>query len=345
MSMATPRILFPHTFVYRPGLWRRLSPFPPSEILLWLLGVALLTCALASGARAAEDCSKAKEFYKLGASLLNYEERRAAFQRAVDLCPSYAEAHNNLADALENLAALAQGRNFDEKGLSQGNRLLDQAVQHYTRALELKDDLYQSHIGLGEIYLGQGRYQPALEEFKKALAISPLNERAEEGLKEARKKLARDAEGGFRKSEQVVARAKQSPTLSAGRVMGVENHTVRDRESFHNILFAGWSSQIAQGEPIEQVNEIGKALSSPELAAFNFVIEGHTNTVGGFEENMKLSWERARSVKSYLVKHFGIAPERLVVQGYGYTRTKVKPDDAAENRRVEIVFLEEGSGR
>ncbi|MGC8906955.1 MAG: OmpA family protein [Desulfomonilaceae bacterium] len=345
MNMAAQRILFPRIFVCRRWMLRRLSSICCSAIVLWLIGAVLLTCALGSGVAAAEDCQKAKAFYKLGVSLLNYEERRAAFQKAVDLCPSYAEAHNNLADALENLAALSQGRNFDDNGLSQGNRLLDQAVQHYTRALELKEDLYQSHIGLGEIYLGQGRYQPALEEFKKALAISPLNERADEGLKEARKKLAQETDRGFRKSEQLVARAKKPSTMSAGRVMGVENHTVRDRESFHNILFAGWSAQIAQGEPIEQVNEIGKALSSPELSAFNFVIEGHTNTVGGFEENMKLSWERARSVKSYLVKQFGIAPERLVVQGYGYTRTKVKPDNAAENRRVEVVFLEKDSGR
>ncbi len=344
MNLATQRILFPRIFVYMRRL-RRLASLSRLAIVLWCIGAALLASAFASKTAAAEDCSKAKEYYKLGTTLLNYEERRQAFQRAVVLCPSYAEAHNNLADAFENLAALAQGRRFDEQGLSQGNRLLDQAVQHYHKALELKNDLYQAHIGLGEIFLGQGRYQAALEEFKKALAVTPLNERAAEGLKDARKKLSRETAGGILKSEQMVARAKQSSTMSAGRVMGVENHTVRDRESFHNILFAGWSAQIAHGEPIEQVNEIGKALSSPELAAFNFVIEGHTNTVGGVEENMLLSWERARSVKSYLVKHFGIAPERLVVQGYGYTRPKAQPDTAAENRRVEVVFLEKDSGR
>ena len=293
----------------------------------------------------ANDCAKAKNYYKLGTTLLNYEERRYAFQRAVELCPSYAEAHVNLADALENLATLGEGRVLKEESISQGNQLFDQAVRHYTRALELKSDLYQGHVGLGEIYLGQGRYQKAVEEFNKALAISPLNERAEQGLKDARDKLAKEDAGKFRTAQEIMTSVKASSPASAGKVMGVENHTVRERESFNNILFAGWSAEIAPGEPTAQLNEIGKALNSPQLTGFNFVIEGHTNTVGGFEENMKLPWNRAWSVKSYLVKKFNIDPARLVVQGYGYTRTKVRPDAAAENRRVEVVFLERDHGR
>ncbi len=325
-------------------LYRQWNVKAAAAIFSACIMFSFLPCALTADVVRADDCVKAQNYYKLGTTLLNYEERRAAFHRAVELCPSHAAAHNNLADALENLAALASGRNFDEKSISQGSKLLDQAVRHYTKALELQSDLYQAHIGLGEIYLGQGRYQLAVEEFRKALAISPLQARAEEGLKEARAKLETEGTETFRTSQKLVAHAKKSSTRSNGRVMGVENHTVRDRESFNNILFAGWSAQIAPGEPTEQLNEIGKALNSSELAGFNFIIEGHTNTVGGFEENMKLSWDRARSVKSYLVKNFKIDPARLVVQGYGYTRTKVRPENAAENRRVEVVFLEKDNG-
>lgn len=346
MSTSQGLMPFPNTLSGNPHrLLDQISLFVSGKVVCAFLLSSFLVFTVVGALAVADDCTRAKKYYKLGASLLNYEERRAAFQRAVELCPSYAEAHNNLSDALEKLAELGTGRRFDEKGLSQGNQLLDQAVRHYTKALELKSDLYQAHIGLGEIFLGQGRYHPALEEFRKALAISPLNERAEEGLKKARAKLARETPDRFRSAKELITHAKESATTSTGRVMGVENHTVRDRESFNNILFAGWSALIAPGDPTEQLNEIGEALSSSELARFNFVIEGHTNTVGGFEENMKLSWDRARSVKSYLVNKFNMDPSRLVIQGYGYTRTKVQPDNAADNRRVEVVFLERDSRR
>jgi len=313
----------------------------PSFVVAVIL-VALLGSL--SSARA-DDCSRAKEYYAKGTKLLNYEERRAAFQRAVEMCPSYAEAHNNLADALENLAGIGRGRNLDEKSISQGNALLEQAVKHYQKALELNRYLYQANIGLGEIYLGQGRYEPAADEFKSALDRDPGNERAKLGLEEARRCMARDESQGLKKSNDIITRVKDAPHGTAGRLMGVENHTVRDRESFNNILFAGWSAQVAPGEPTEQLNEIGIAMASPDLKDFSFVIEGHTNTVGGFEENMKLSWDRARSVKSYLVEKCRIDPSRLVVQGHGYTKTKVRPENAPANRRVEVVFLQQKAGR
>jgi len=291
----------------------------------------------------AEDCFRARELYARGAKLLNYEERKAVFQKAVDLCPSYAEAHCNLADALENLGVLK--KHFHEKSLSDGNALLDEAVKHYQKAIELKSSMYQPHLGLAEIYLGQARYALAAEEFKKVCDLDPGNERARAALDKIKEILSREPQQGLRKSSDIIGRAKDSRQDPSDRTMGVEDHTVRDRESFENILFAGWSAQIASGEPTEQVDEIGEALSSPDLAEFDFVVEGHTNIVGEFDENMRLSWDRSRSVKNYLVKKFGIDPGRLVVQGFGYTRPKVSPDNDPRNRRVEIVFLQKNAGK
>jgi len=57
--------------------------------------------------------------------------------------------------------------------------------------------------------------------------------------------------------------------------MGVEDYTVKDRQSFDNILFKGHSAQIIAGE---QLDEIAKALKSDDLGNFQFIIEGHTNT-------------------------------------------------------------------
>jgi len=70
-------------------------------------------------------------------------------------------------------------------------------------------------------------------------------------------------------------------------------------------------------------------------------ISGHTDNVGGEEFNMKLSQERAESVRSYLIKK-GIAEDRITAVGYGYLRPKADnktEKGRAQNRRIEISII------
>jgi OOP family OmpA-OmpF porin len=72
------------------------------------------------------------------------------------------------------------------------------------------------------------------------------------------------------------------------------------------------------------------------------VIEGHTDSVGDHASNMKLSQRRADSVRSYLIKTFGVAPERLDAKGYGPDRpraTNKTPEGRSQNRRIEANFV------
>ena len=71
------------------------------------------------------------------------------------------------------------------------------------------------------------------------------------------------------------------------------------------------------------------------------VIEGHTDNVGGYEYNMKLSRERAESAVRYLVDNFGIEKSRLSAKGYGYTRRVAynrTAEGRAKNRRINAVI-------
>ena len=71
------------------------------------------------------------------------------------------------------------------------------------------------------------------------------------------------------------------------------------------------------------------------------VIEGHTDNVGGYDYNMKLSLERAQHVVDYLAQHFGIDRSRLAAKGYGYTRRIAYNDTEegrAKNRRIDAVI-------
>ena len=71
-------------------------------------------------------------------------------------------------------------------------------------------------------------------------------------------------------------------------------------------------------------------------------VEGHTDSRGPRSYNMKLSQDRARSVKSLLFKKFGIAAHRISVQGVGPDRPAADNTTAAGrqlNRRVDAVVI------
>ncbi len=79
-------------------------------------------------------------------------------------------------------------------------------------------------------------------------------------------------------------------------------------------------------------------LSYPDL---KIEIQGHTDSTGARDYNLKLSERRANTVKSYLTL-YGIDPTRLTTRGYGPDEP-VSSNDTEEgralNRRVELKKL------
>jgi OOP family OmpA-OmpF porin len=61
-------------------------------------------------------------------------------------------------------------------------------------------------------------------------------------------------------------------------------------------------------------------------------IEGHTDSIGPAEYNMRLSERRAESVKDYLVNKGGVDADRLCTKGYGETRP-IADNDTKEGRQ------------
>jgi len=92
-------------------------------------------------------------------------------------------------------------------------------------------------------------------------------------------------------------------------------------------------------EYFPRLKEIAEALKvNPGLRG---VIEGHTDNVGSKELNQKISIRRAESVAQHLIKNFGIAPDRLRVEGYGMSRPiadNATPKGRTINRRIEAKF-------
>lgn len=87
------------------------------------------------------------------------------------------------------------------------------------------------------------------------------------------------------------------------------------------------------------LDELAKALQSPELKGNKVVIAGHTDSTASAEYNMDLSRRRAAAVKRYLVEKHGIAPSLIRTEGYGEARpvaTNDTPEGRQLNRRVEV---------
>jgi outer membrane protein OmpA-like peptidoglycan-associated protein len=81
-----------------------------------------------------------------------------------------------------------------------------------------------------------------------------------------------------------------------------------------------------------------QALKTPQLSNKRFVIEGHTDSIGGRHYNLDLSRRRAQAVVEYLTS-LGVDSSRLDVRGYGFDRPLDGRSAAAmENRRVEAVL-------
>ena len=108
-----------------------------------------------------------------------------------------------------------------------------------------------------------------------------------------------------------------------------------------SITFDTGSSAIRAAEA-RKLADLGRLMQS--LLDSNprhvFLIEGHTDAVGSAASNLLLSDRRAESLAKALTEYFGIAPENLVVQGYGESELKVQSSgDERANRRVVVRLI------
>jgi tetratricopeptide (TPR) repeat protein len=128
------------------------------------------------------------------ASLIDYQrgEVKLAIQRltqVVQLRPGYAEAHNNLGNALAAHGQLADAERAFRQALrvkphyaealnNLGNALrdqrqLDEAIGAYREALQRKPDYAECHNNLGIALARMKRYDEAIVSYRRALALNP----------------------------------------------------------------------------------------------------------------------------------------------------------------------------
>lgn len=111
-----------------------------------------------------------------------------------------------------------------------------------------------------------------------------------------------------------------------------------------DVLFDTGKYNLRQ-EAREKLSKLsGIVLAHPGL---NLAVEGHTDSTGSDEFNMKLSQQRADAVREYLVAQ-GLAPDTVTSHGFGKDMPVADNSTAAgrqRNRRVEIIVSGEVIGQ
>jgi outer membrane protein OmpA-like peptidoglycan-associated protein len=119
----------------------------------------------------------------------------------------------------------------------------------------------------------------------------------------------------------------------------LENIAPQSTTQLRNIFF-DYNSASLKPESYSELNMLANFLK--EHPNIKIEISGHTDSLGNYEYNMKLSLRRANSVVNYLVKQ-GIDRHRLIPKGYGPTKpiaSNKTPEGRALNRRVEFKIIE-----
>lgn len=127
----------------------------------------------------------------------------------------------------------------------------------------------------------------------------------------------------------------QVVVANAERLAGNINET--GKASVYGIYFDTGKSEIKpESEPA--LSEIAKLLRAN--STLKLYVVGHTDNVGVFDNNIKLSQSRAAAVVNALVNKKGIAVSRLIPFGAGSTApvtSNLNEEGRAKNRRVELV--------
>jgi outer membrane protein OmpA-like peptidoglycan-associated protein len=151
------------------------------------------------------------------------------------------------------------------------------------------------------------------------------------------------AEAEAEKARQAAAKAEAEKADMRAQLLAQLNSILQTNDSarglivnMSDVLFDTGSFTLKPGAREKLAKVSGILLAHPGLI---MQIEGHTDSVGGDAFNVKLSEQRADSVKDFLGEQ-GVSLSSITAQGFGKAEP-VATNDTAEgqqrNRRVEIV--------
>jgi len=164
-------------------------------------------------------------------------------------------------------------------------------------------------------------------------------DRARQEAMDQQQKLASEAD----LARAAAAKAQQEQAELRQKLMIQFNQVLQTRETarglivnMSDVLFDTGKYTLKPGAREKLAKISGIILAHSGLT---ITVEGHTDSVGGDDYNMKLSEDRANAVRTYLVSQ-GLNSGIVTSHGFGKTRPVADNSTAAgrqQNRRVEMV--------
>jgi outer membrane protein OmpA-like peptidoglycan-associated protein len=193
-----------------------------------------------------------------------------------------------------------------------------------------------------EAATAEAQRQMALAERAKAEA-----EAARQEALEQQRILADQAEKAKQataEAERLRQKAEQDQTQLRQQLLDQFNQILQTRDTarglivnMSDVLFDSGRYTLKPGTKEKLARLSGIVLGHPGL---RLEVEGHTDSVGGDEYNMRLSENRAFGVRDYLISQ-GINPDNVAARGFGKTMPVADNNTSAgrqANRRVEMII-------
>ena len=108
---------------------------------------------------------------------------------------------------------------------------------------------------------------------------------------------------------------------------------------FGGNLFNSGSAKL-NPESLPHLKQFAEVIQ--KFAGYNVRIEGHSDSSGSAEANLRLTERRAIAFKKYLVEQCGAPEERLTTVGLGESvpiATEINRSSRAKNRRIDTIIL------
>ncbi len=137
------------------------------------------------------------------------------------------------------------------------------------------------------------------------------------------------------------SKGKMNATLSLQLTEIKETTTLPAKHFVLENVYFNTGSAVLKPESFPALNNLLEVMKLKPTMVIE--IAGHTDDVGDDNSNLKLSQDRAESVRNYLVKN-GIIPNRVTAKGYGETQPiadNSTPEGKAKNRRTEVRIIKD----
>jgi outer membrane protein OmpA-like peptidoglycan-associated protein len=108
---------------------------------------------------------------------------------------------------------------------------------------------------------------------------------------------------------------------------------------YPEIFFKPKSAEIIPSEALK-LEAVANFLNA--IPQYVLQIDGHSDFIGGTEENFKVAMDRAESVKDMLIKMYHIDPKRILVRSWGEELPRYdnqNPEKRLRNRQANLYLM------